>query len=275
MSRGSVSIKIMSHVWKHSLAKSGDLLVQLAIADFAGDDGNAYPSIPPLGKRSRLCDRQVKRSLQNLEHLGELKVLRGKGPHGTNRYKLSSDIMSRDKLSRGVTSDPGGGDIHGKEGVTPTSPNPSEETIRRNRHSPRVSGFDKFWEIYPRKKSKGDAERAWKALNPDEQLQDRITNAIERAVTSAEWRKDGGQFTPYPATWLRAKGWEDELSTSHPSSFHAGQRTNGYSLEPDHCVARYKSDGSQYLKTCGRPLVAGEKKYCREHAPEVKEVQRS
>jgi hypothetical protein len=34
--------------------------------------------------------------------------------------------------------------------------------------------------------------------------------AIERAKTSEQWRKDGGQFIPHASTWLRAKGWEDE-----------------------------------------------------------------
>jgi hypothetical protein len=262
----------MDHVWKHSLAKSGDLLVQLAIADYADDDGNAYPSIPALGKKSRLSDRQVKRSLRNLEHLGELKVLRGKGPHGTNRYRLSSDIMSRDKLSRGVTSETGGGDIYGKKGVTPMSPNPSEETIRRNRHSPRVSGFERFWETYPRKMSKGDAEKAWKVLAPDEELQSRIGEAIERAKNSAEWRKDGGRFIPYPATWLRAKGWEDELVPFALPSFPHSQLTNGHSLESASCIARYKDAGSPYIKTCGKPLMPGEK-YCSDHALRAREAQ--
>jgi hypothetical protein len=71
-------------------------------------------------------------------------------------------------------------------------------------------GFIEFWIQYPKKRSKGDAEKAWNALKPDEQLQDRIHDALERAKTSADWRKDGGQYIPYPATWLRAKGWEDE-----------------------------------------------------------------
>ena len=25
-----------------------------------------------------------------------------------------------------------------------------------------------------------------------------------------DWLKDGGQFIPYPASWLRAARWEDE-----------------------------------------------------------------
>ena len=72
-----------------------------------------------------------------------------------------------------------------------------------------VGGFELFWGIYPKKRSKGQVEKAWAKIKPDEQLQDRILNALERAKTSADWQKDGGQFIPYPASWLNAKGWED------------------------------------------------------------------
>lgn len=35
---------------------------------------------------------------------------------------------------------------------------------------------------------------------------------IERAMTSEDWQKEGGKFIPYPATWLGARGWEDEIA---------------------------------------------------------------
>ena len=70
--------------------------------------------------------------------------------------------------------------------------------------------FTAFWDSYPRKKSKGDAEKAWIKIKPDEQLTERILHAVEQAKTSADWQRDGGQFVPYPASWLNAKGWEDE-----------------------------------------------------------------
>jgi hypothetical protein len=71
------------------------------------------------------------------------------------------------------------------------------------------SGFSRFWAAYPKKKSKGDAERAFKTIKPSEQLLETMLQAIERAKTSVDWLKEGGQFIPYPASWLRAKGWED------------------------------------------------------------------
>lgn len=74
--------------------------------------------------------------------------------------------------------------------------------------------FDRFWLAYPKKRSKGDALKAWKKLRPNEHLVTTMLAAIERAKTSEQWRKNGGQFIPYPATWLNARGWEDEIETS-------------------------------------------------------------
>lgn len=74
--------------------------------------------------------------------------------------------------------------------------------------------FEKFWKAYPKRVSKGQAERAWRKLSPDEQLIAIILQAIERAKTSEKWLKNGGQYIPYPATWLNAKGWLDEIESS-------------------------------------------------------------
>jgi hypothetical protein len=71
--------------------------------------------------------------------------------------------------------------------------------------------FSRFWDAYPRKKSKGKAQQAWCKVKPDEQLVARILASIERAKTSDDWIREKGRFIPYPASWLNAQGWEDEL----------------------------------------------------------------
>jgi len=72
--------------------------------------------------------------------------------------------------------------------------------------------FDQFWQAYPKKRNKGQAEKAFEKVAPDEQLMAVILAAIERAKTSAQWLKENGQFIPYPATWLNAKSWEDDYA---------------------------------------------------------------
>lgn len=74
--------------------------------------------------------------------------------------------------------------------------------------------FARFWDEYPKKRSKGQAERAFAKLHVHEQLLSRILAGLQRAKTSRDWMKDGGQFIPHPATWLNARGWEDDVSAA-------------------------------------------------------------
>jgi len=80
--------------------------------------------------------------------------------------------------------------------------------------------FERFWVAYPKKKSKGDAEKAWSKIKPDEQLLAAMLATIERAKTSDDWTRDQGKYIPYPATWLNAKGWEDSFETEITPKTH-------------------------------------------------------
>jgi hypothetical protein len=41
-------------------------------------------------------------------------------------------------------------------------------------------------------------------------LHDKIINAVREQSRSEQWRKDGGQYIPYPATWLNRADWDNE-----------------------------------------------------------------
>jgi hypothetical protein len=71
-------------------------------------------------------------------------------------------------------------------------------------------GFLTFWSIYPQKVARPDAERAWAALAPDDELQTRICAAVALKAKSQRWREEGGRYVPYPATFLNKRRWEDE-----------------------------------------------------------------
>jgi hypothetical protein len=87
-------------------------------------------------------------------------------------------------------------------------PDAPEERQRRDRED---SGFEIFYKSYPKKKNRGDAEKAWKKVNPNIDL---ILKSLEWQKLSADWVKDNGQFIPYPASYLNAKGWLDEKPDS-------------------------------------------------------------
>lgn len=80
-------------------------------------------------------------------------------------------------------------------------------SIGKEREDNSLEGFDVFYKAYPKKKSRGDAEKAWKLIKPN--LND-VLAALEWQTKTNEWKKDNGQFIPYPASYLRDRAWEDE-----------------------------------------------------------------
>ena len=93
-------------------------------------------------------------------------------------------------------------------------PTPSAKTVATKTESASPvgaagggSGFAEFWLAYPKKVGKGEAERKWKTLKPDAGA---VLSAVKRQSASEQWRRDGGQYIPNPATWLHQRRWEDE-----------------------------------------------------------------
>ncbi len=74
--------------------------------------------------------------------------------------------------------------------------------------------FSKFWEEYPKKKNKGDAIRAWKKLRVTPEFSDTILAAVRAQKKQKDWVKENGRYIPYPASWLNAQGWLDEIDTT-------------------------------------------------------------
>ena len=88
--------------------------------------------------------------------------------------------------------------------------NPIQSESESESESERAKRFEMFWSAYPRKVAKKDAERAWKKLNPNDDLLRVMLSAIRKASQSIQWRKDGGTYIPHPSTWLNNRRWEDE-----------------------------------------------------------------
>jgi hypothetical protein len=86
----------------------------------------------------------------------------------------------------------------------------------------RTDAFERFWAIYPKKRSRAAAEKAWRKLAPSPELIQRILDAVAAHRTDPDWLKNGGEFIPYPASWLNGRRWEDVPMVALPS---IGKRT--------------------------------------------------
>lgn len=85
-----------------------------------------------------------------------------------------------------------------------------------------MTTFADFYKQFPRKKARGDAEKAWtqaikKGHDPEEIMAGLMRNL-------ADLQRRDPQFIPYPATWLRAESFFDEPDPVS-SNRNTGRRT--------------------------------------------------
>lgn len=73
-----------------------------------------------------------------------------------------------------------------------------------------TEAFDKFYLLYPKKKSRITALKAFQKLSPNPSLLKIILDDVEKKKNTKQWKKDDGQFIPYPATYLNQHQWTDE-----------------------------------------------------------------
>jgi len=78
--------------------------------------------------------------------------------------------------------------------------------------------FEHLYKSYPRQKNKEQARKAFLKLKPDEDLYRCMLSALkaqehERELLAKHGRPVEKKFIPYPATWLNARSWEDDVQT--------------------------------------------------------------
>jgi len=84
-----MSIRIMSEVWDGSPLEGRALLVELALADFANDEGACWPSIGTLSRKARCSESWVHQIIRDLRKRGRIKVHEGGGRNRPNIYQFA------------------------------------------------------------------------------------------------------------------------------------------------------------------------------------------
>ncbi|MDP7337680.1 MAG: hypothetical protein QF786_00060 [Vicinamibacterales bacterium] len=96
---------------------------------------------------------------------------------------------------------------------SPSRPVPSLAIARESRaHGAR---FADFWALYPLKKAKKAAERAWQKIAPGDV--DKILKRVALQVDDRIAKRKRDEWVPEwpnPATWLNGKRWTDELGAT-------------------------------------------------------------
>jgi len=190
-----------------------------------GQNGQAWPSQETIATDLHVSRRHIQTTIKRLGQSGYLIVVKpekqGRGHH--LRYALGNSTKGRTELhplseEKALRASPFTGKRAQKgarKGRSPVRTNTIQEhyhtTTARSKPMYDTGGFDSFWQVWPKKKAKLDAIKAWEKLNPSGELVDRIIAAVEFQKQSRDWLKNDGQYIPYPATWLNGQRWTDEV----------------------------------------------------------------
>lgn len=168
-----------------------------------------------------MAERTLQRHLKALEEHGYIRILDGSG--GKARRRIYAGV------------NPLAGNPDKNDGVTPTKmTGPPDKNVTQNKKEIRKENnppkapqgadalwqpdmFERFYKLYPRKKDRAKAIRAWDKLKADRKLMQTMSAALKAQMASEEWQRDNGRAIPYPSTWLNNRRWEDELTEIAPA----------------------------------------------------------
>ncbi|HEX5236140.1 MAG TPA: helix-turn-helix domain-containing protein [Silvibacterium sp.] len=95
-----MSIGIMTAVWTGAMQyEKGELLVLLALADWADDAGRCYPSVARIAEKSRLTERQTYNVLRQLREDGTITLASGGGRGRMTVYRINTQKFAGKKVS--------------------------------------------------------------------------------------------------------------------------------------------------------------------------------
>lgn len=206
-------------------------MVAVALADHMSPNpalDNAiccWPSIATIAKKAGMSESTTRRAIKLLTDAGVITVehRRDQATNRTNLYRWHPWLMSdwddapmrkREEEARGYSYS-----RHEEESEQVATPEPvaTPEAPVKPAEKP-ADGFTEWWPHYPKKVKKLDAEKAYRAALKRGVTPKELLDGLQRQ--KAAWKAKGTepQYIPYPATWLRAGSWEDELDTPAPST---------------------------------------------------------
>lgn len=140
----------------------------------------------------------------------------GEIPHNKNIYKNNNKNiyahLKNEQVYNHEDDKQKESDNHSSNTIKQETKNKAIKKQNKELNELQEKQFDKFWQAYPKKVSKKQAQKSWKKINPSLELFEKILKALEMVKQTEQWKKDNGKFIPYPATWLNQERWNDEIN---------------------------------------------------------------
>lgn len=85
--------------------------------------------------------------------------------------------------------------------------------LKENKKDDNAINFEIFWQRYPRKIGKANAQKWWNKHKPNEKMFNAIMIGLENQLENkSSCLTRDKQYIPYPSSWLNGMRWEDELT---------------------------------------------------------------
>lgn len=235
----------MSWVWESGPADQSERFVLLALADYANDEGECWPSMAGIAAKVCMSERGVRKVVRQLEDGGWISTKIGGGRRAANAYKITTNPEPRsaiDSKKGGTTFPPeprSPGTTFHKPGTTfPTNPEPRSAEPSSNHQEPSLSArkaepfqvegtgpsddrFAEFWAAYPKPEGRDPAEVEF--------IRACVTTPADTIIAgaSAYAASRSGQeprFTMQAARWLKERRWTDTPTPAEPPPKSAADR---------------------------------------------------
>lgn len=214
-------------------------LVLIKLADNASDIGECWPSYQHIADQCEIDRSTVRKHIKQLEAQGLLRIENREGPKGnsTNLYFLNLWAVGQKSTPVGPESTGVGTQPTGGVGPESTRTSHSSEPVKEPKtlctsEVELAEAFEVFWKLYPNKKAKANARKAWDKLKPSTELRQTLMTALGSHRLSRDWTKDDGQYVPMASTWLNGERWHDELAP-------ATRKTSTFTNLPQHEANAY------------------------------------
>ncbi|MFA6302198.1 MAG: hypothetical protein WC627_03585 [Legionella sp.] len=106
----------------------------------------------------------------------------------------------------------------------------ADTPLKENNYIYLLSQFEKFWKLYPLKKSKQRAWEAFQAINPANDLLMQMQAALEQQIQLCQQQRSQGEWVAawkFPVNWLTQRCWEDEIQNDvNQEKNNAAHETN-------------------------------------------------
>lgn len=153
-----MSITLMAQAWANGPDDRSELLVLLALADFANDKGECWPSMITIGDKARMSDRGARKVVRKLEEQGYIRCIKNGGRGGSNHYIVCPIINPEHSSAPAINPE----QSDTKPGTpVPQTRNPGSDkpsrTIKNLTRKREVFSSDDFWKDSIRRAKPGAA----------------------------------------------------------------------------------------------------------------------